>query len=291
MLPAGVDGQGAFDTDLGVPVYLFNNAWRRYSDDSTIAILGFDADALAYVTAVEAEDVAALEAGVKSAINDFVLGCKADGTWDAIKSCCILAGARTLTGALVPLKGTGPTNFNFVSGDYNRETGLLGDGITRYLNSNRNNNADPQNSVSHAVWISVAQSAGGYVPIGAGYNLTGSTRCSTSLSPLVSTIRIRTSAAMGPNPAAGAINNSFFGYRRSASNASLLRMNSIDYPRTEVSETPYDGNVFVFADNNNGSTAANTSSRLAFYSIGESLDLALLDSRVSTLITAIGDAI
>ena len=288
MLPAGVDGQVAFDTDIGVPVYYFDSAWRRYSDDSIIASLGFDADALAYIAAVEAEDGDDLEAGVKSAINDFVVGCKSDGIWTAIKSSCILAGARTLTGALVPLKGTAPTNFNFVSGDYSRTTGLVGDGSTKYLNSNRNNNADPQNSVSHAVWISVAQSTGGYVPIGAGFNSTGSTRCSTSLNPLVSTIRIRTSAAMGSNPAAGAINNSFFGYRRSASNASLLRMNSIDYPRTEVSETPYDGNVFVFADNNNGSTVAITSSRLAFYSIGESLDLALLDARVTTLINAYG---
>ena len=39
MLPAGVDGQVAFDTDLGVPVYFFNGSWRRYSDDSTIDCL------------------------------------------------------------------------------------------------------------------------------------------------------------------------------------------------------------------------------------------------------------
>jgi hypothetical protein len=34
-----------------------------------------------------------------------------------------------------------------------------------------------------------------------------------------------------------------------------------------------------------------TSARLAFYSIGESLDLAALDASVSALITAIGNAI
>jgi hypothetical protein len=96
----------------------------------------FDADAQAYITAVETADRQALEAGVRTAINDFVVGCKADGIWDAIKASCIMAGARTLTGALVPLKGTAPTNYNFVPGDYNRKTGLVGDGSSKNLNSN-----------------------------------------------------------------------------------------------------------------------------------------------------------
>jgi hypothetical protein len=38
-------------------------------------------------------------------------------------------------------------------------------------------------------------------------------------------------------------------------------------------------------------TAGYSNARLAFYSIGESLDLAALDTRVSALITAIGAAI
>ena len=250
-----------------------------------------DADAQTYLRAVETADGQALEPAVAVAVNDFVIGCKSDGIWSAIKASCILAGARTLTGALVPLVGTAPTNVNFVSGDYNRKTGLAGDGSTKYLNSNRNNNADPQDSASRGVWISTAQAVGGYVPIGAGFNLTGATRCSTSLDPLVSTIRIRTSAVMGANPTAGAVSNSFFGFRRSASDASLLRMSSVDYSRTEASETPFNGNVFVFADNNAGTPTAITSSRLAFYSIGESLDLALLDTRVTALINAFAAAI
>ena len=110
-----------------------------------------DADAIAYVNAVEAADGQLLEFAVGKAINDFVVGCKLDNTWPAIKASCILAGARTLTGALVPLVGTAPTNNNFASGDYNRKTGLVGNGSTKYLDSNRNNNADPQNSNHNAV--------------------------------------------------------------------------------------------------------------------------------------------
>ncbi|MCP4832791.1 MAG: hypothetical protein GY886_11325, partial [Gammaproteobacteria bacterium] len=68
----------------------------------------FDSDASTYIDAVEATDGQALETGVRVAINDFVLGCKQDGIWNAIKASCILAGARTLDGALVPLTGTAP---------------------------------------------------------------------------------------------------------------------------------------------------------------------------------------
>jgi len=86
-----------------------------------------------------------------------------------------LAGARTLTGALVPLVGTAPTNFNFVSGDYNRETGL-GDAsnATKYLNSNRAGNADPQNSRHVAAYASSAISNNGAV-LNAGGIGTGAT--------------------------------------------------------------------------------------------------------------------
>jgi len=85
----------------------------------------FDADASTYIEAVEVADGQALETGVRYAINDFVIGCKQDGIWDAIKASCIMAGARTLDGALVPLVGTAPTNYNFVAGDYNRELSLI----------------------------------------------------------------------------------------------------------------------------------------------------------------------
>ncbi|NBN88588.1 MAG: hypothetical protein EBV32_05835, partial [Proteobacteria bacterium] len=76
-----------------------------------------DADANAYIAAVETADGQALEGDTRAAITAFVVGCKADGIWNAIKASCILAGARTLSGALVPLIGTAPTNNNFVSGD------------------------------------------------------------------------------------------------------------------------------------------------------------------------------
>jgi hypothetical protein len=285
MLPAGVDGQVAFDTDIGVPVYLFNGAWRRYSDDSIIASIAFDADALAYIAAVETADGEPLEAGVKNAINNFVVGCKSDGIWTSIKSSCILAGARTLSGALTPLVGTAPTNFNFVTGDYNRETGLLGNGTTKYLDSNRNNNADPQDNNHQAVWISTASSYGqARVYIGAGVVDSGTTHIVKGSTDLFFT-RNRNSTSSSPISDAVV---GFAGHSRATSSLYTTRVNATNYNTSVTFQVPYAGNVFVFATN---PASLYADARQAFYSIGESLDLALLDARVSTLITAIGDAI
>ena len=124
-------------------------------------VFTYDTDAGNYIQAVEVADGQALEPATRQAINNFVIGCKQDGIWNAIKASCILSGARTLNGALQPLVGTAPTNVGglFVSGDYTRKTGLVGDGSTKYLDSNRNNNADPQNSKHLAVYIQTVGAA------------------------------------------------------------------------------------------------------------------------------------
>jgi len=113
------------------------------------------ADVNAYITAVETADGGvALEAGVRDAINTFITGCKSDGIWSAIKASCILMGARTLSGALTPLVGSAPTNNNFVSGDYNRKTGLVGDGTSKSLAANRLANDDPTDNCHLAAYVS-----------------------------------------------------------------------------------------------------------------------------------------
>jgi hypothetical protein len=253
-----------------------------------------DDDAQAYITAVQAADTQDLEFSVIFAINDFVVGCKADGIWDAIKSSCILAGARTLTGALIPLKGTAPTNVNFVSGDYNRKTGLVGNGTTKYLNSNRNNNADPQNSKHLAVYASTrntedalklycgsVQAAGGtgdsQIFSGLSANKISS-RCNIDIT-LTSTGNLHST-------------NGFFGASRNNSSNYDLRGSSINETITRNSNPPNGLSIFIFNRNLQGAPDyIYSNARLAFYSIGESLDLALLDARVTTLINAYSTAI
>jgi hypothetical protein len=243
-----------------------------------------DPDAAAYIAAVEAADTQALEPAVRTAINDFVVGCKADGTWAAIKASCIMAGARTRPGAMVPLVGAAPTNVGglFVSGDYNRKTGLVGDGSTKYLDSNRNNNADPQNSNHLAVYATTAQQG---ATIGAGVSENGSTAISNT-----TVIRGR-SRSSSLATSSLQLTAGFHGINRSSSTTVLVRGNGSLESISQTSQTAFNGNILVFARGTPASPIDYTSSRLAFYSIGESLDLALLDARVTALINAFDAAI
>jgi hypothetical protein len=248
-----------------------------------------DKDAAIYLNAVAVQDGEQLEPAVKKAINDFVKGCKQDGIWDAIKACAILAGARTLNGALVALKGSNPTNNGpFVSGDYDRETGLVGNASTKYLDTNRNNNADGQNDQHMAVYVSTATASGGAY-IGAGHVDSGSTHFGRTTTGLFS--RNRNSAAQVGGTAS---QTGFIGVSRSASGSYVRRSGSSNSTLTQTSETPLNQNIWLYATVGPSSTNAPInlgSGRVAFYSVGSSLTLSTLQSRVDALYSAIGAAI
>ena len=252
----------------------------------------FDSDASTYIDAVETADGQALETGVRIAINDFVLGCKQDGIWNAIKASCILAGARTLTGALVPLVGSAPTNNNFVSADYDRETGLKGNGSTKYLDSNRADDDDPLNDFHFSVNVTTtAIGASNEFAIGgittAGNNGSFIYNGSGTLFAIVRTSSSATFSVAGAGASTG-----FIGASRSGASTSQLVANQTFYENTTQSSTASaTHNNLVFCRGVNGTPSSFTAARLSFYSIGESLDLALLDTRVSNLMTAIGAAI
>jgi hypothetical protein len=247
-----------------------------------------DDDSRAYIAAVEAADGQSLESGVKMAIDAFVLGCKADGIWTAIKASCIIAGARTLTGALVPLVGTAPTNVGpFVSGDYNRETGLVGDGSTKYLDSNTPNSAAPLNNSHVSIFASTQQSSNqGRYYIGAA-ETNNTTGIGGDTNVQYSTWVINDAGSAVPRfQDAG---TGFKGLARSNSNNYVRRTSAISSTITRAATATAPGNQTfgVFARNN----SALSNARLAFYSIGESLDLTLLDARVTDLINAFAAAI
>jgi hypothetical protein len=247
-----------------------------------------ESEAIDYVAAVEAADGQELEFGVAKAINDFVVGCKSDGIWNAIKASCILAGARTLDGALVPLVGGAPTPNNFVSGDYDRETGLVGDGSTKYLDSNRASNSDPQNSKHASVYVSTKTGAGpflGAISAGPVYTWIGPGNSSGNDIYVLNS----TSLVVVPRPTS----LGFHGLSRTSSTNLFYRIGSSTTAVSNSSAATDSETTEIFRVDR---TAASFSivygaSRLAFYSIGESLDLALLDTRVSNLMTAIGAAI
>lgn len=247
----------------------------------------YDPDAQGFINRVIAADVAAgntsgLEVGVQDAYNAFVVGCKSDGIWSAIKASCILAGARTLSGALVPLVGAAPTRQGTEGGwNYNRKTGLAGNGTNNYLNSNRNNNADPQNnqhlSCFATTYTSTTQGLIGATVGGTGASNIGFFAGNTFFRSRNGSIDTINSNAAG-----------FLGSSRGSASGYTCRINKVNTSFTRASEGPSSNAIEVYSQ---GSAQNISNSRLALYSIGEALDLALLDARVTSLINAIAAAI
>lgn len=241
-----------------------------------------DSDAEAYLVAVETADAMQLEQSVADAINSFVVGCKSDGIWTALKASCLLAGARTLNGALVPLVGSAPTNNNFVTADYSRKIGLIGNAISKGLVTNRNNNQDPQNSKHISVYVTQTYGVNNTNYMG-GTLTNGTSQLFISSSTQVTHRLNSTSGSILSTNFVGLI-----GTNRSNSTQIVSRGNQISTTSSVTSQTPLNQVLRVFT---NGNGANGSAGRIAFYSIGESLDLAALDTRVSTLMTDLAAAI
>jgi len=255
-----------------------------------------DPDALTYLAAVAAADGAPVEVGVAVAVDDFFRGIKADGTFSALKAACLLCGARTLAGALVPLVGTAPTNVadGFVSGDYTRggaTPGLKGDG-TSYLDSGRANDADPQNDCHHSAYLTQQTTFGATEALIGTAHAIGLRPAITLGINSVDDVFVRCNTEDALAIAGEGRSTGFFGVSRNSSAAFGARVNGADYTLSSASIAPSTLDSFVFARNSVGSPINITSARLAFYSIGESIsDLAAFDARVTALITAIGAAV
>jgi len=101
----------------------------------------YDSDALAWFTAVQATgaNFGSSPASItsnKAAFNIAFLSLKSAGIWSSIQQACFLVGPSTYQGAFVNIKlSSNPTNNNFDSGDYNRLTGLKGNGTNKWLDS------------------------------------------------------------------------------------------------------------------------------------------------------------
>lgn len=236
-----------------------------------------DPDAADYFARIVAAG-STISAGNQAAVNAFVVGCKADGIWSAIKASCILAGADDLTGALVPLVGAAPTNFNFVAGDYSRTTGLKGDGLSKNLNANRDNAADPQNSKHIYARVSEIDTTGAVT-----WHLIGTTNVNGGS-------HLRYSSGFWNFRANGTLRiaSSVIGL----GGYGCTRNNSTDHTQMEAGvalsfprlSSLLSGETRIFA-RSGGFERSNA--RLSFYSIGEHLDLTLLDARLTTLMSSL----
>jgi hypothetical protein len=247
-----------------------------------------DSDAAAYVTAVEAADAQQLETGVKSAIDALFVGLKADGEWNAFGVLHCLAGPRTLAGLAVPMKGAAPTLVNFVSGDINRKTGLVGDVSTKYINSNRNNNTDGQNNQQMWSYLSSLPSADTTRAImGVGVAANGSTHIGHFTTVGTGFVRSRSATSATVSISVGLVgisrnNSSNYDYRSAETTTTI----------TQASQTPLAGNIFYYARNNSGSVNSPSNHRAAFKCVGEAwTNPANIEARIDTYMSAIAAAI
>lgn len=260
-------------------------------------VVGYDSDALVYINAVEVADGQALEGSVKDAYNTFVVGCKSDGVWSAIKASCIMAGARTLSGALVPLVGVAPSGFNLASGTYSRVTGLKGDRAAMYLSTNRASSADPQNNLHFSVYLtSAGTSTVDRTHIATRYSGVANSDFSDIFSSSINQLLMRSRNANGTlnsntfsSPAGSTVG--LLATTRSASGSFTLRYNSqsvlVSGAPENISYSPLANSNFALYARPQTPPILYSDARIAFYSIGESLDLALLDARVDRLINDI----
>ena len=199
--------------------------------------------------------------------------------WDTMGTMTTLVGKKW-EGLLVPLRDGMDvgTNVNFVSGDFNAKTGLLCDG-NKKINSNRNNNADPQNSQSMGFWRTTSGSIGvgvGFIGVGGG----GTAGSSGILQVTNNQTAFRSRQTGGGGVAFIGWELGYSGVNRATAENYSYRVSGESFTVTEASQTPHNSPIGVFqrmtSNEFSGSTA--TGHRFSLYHIGPALDLATLDS-------------
>lgn len=254
----------------------------------TLQSVPIDSDATAYITAVETADGATLEDDVKAAINSFFISLKRDSLWASITSACIMSGARTVAGCLVPIKGLAPVNFNsnFVSGDYNRKTGLKGNGTTKRLNTQYTGDDFAQNNVH----ISIYRTAADTVNVTTGLMGDGVLDSGTLGLTMFSRGydgRCQSSTRVHYNATEDLNGLGFYGISRAESSQYTARAAGVSSTVADTSQPPFTGEIIVFGRNG----AATTDSRMTWYSLGTSINLGLLDASLETLMANLDAAI
>jgi len=287
-LASSVTRLAFYSSGAGLNLRILDSLFKIYRQKvlrvlSTYSVI--DSDANNYIKKIEAADNFALENNIKEAIDTLILGLKEDNIWTPIKASCIMSGAKTIDGALTALAGNNPLRFNFNPAAYRRSTGLIGifDGV-RYLDSLRANNADPQDNNHRAVYAS-QYSINWYI---ASTNVTGSDGIG-AFGQSAGALQTQSRSAVNAWIQAGANTNGFLGIARNSSASYEVRGNQNTSTVNSTSLTPSTGNITIFA-RPGGGVNSNTDARLSFYSIGEYLNLTLLNNRLNTFMTSLSNA-
>jgi hypothetical protein len=185
--------------------------------------------------------------------------------------------------------GTAPTNVGpFVSGDYNRKTGLVGDGSTKRLDCNYNDSNDLRTNRHRCIFVSgksTVFNVNGDVAYIGNTGAPGSMRIS---SRSATEILVRSPDAGAGNVLVSPHQPGFMGFTRSSDSEFVYRNAGVQSTHSPVIIT---GPTSTSVSIHSSGTGGFTNGRVSFYSLGEILNLAIYESRVNDLINAIAAAI
>lgn len=218
---------------------------------------------------------------VKNAINNFVQGCKADGTWLKIIEAYLLAGV-TFSGVRAKLKRAGTatlTTVNFVSGDFSPAgigAGLSGNGTNKRVDTGLLGSGVNEDDLSWGSYMTSVGSIGRTVMV---WNVNGYQIYRSGSH----TIHIGGTLLMANMSSPG-----FYAATKRSDTNGQAYFNGTSVATSASVPGAISGQLSLFAQNNNGFAS---DCRQAFAFAGTALtdtDAANLSTRVNALMTAIG---
>jgi hypothetical protein len=260
-------------------------------DNQLYDIIDFcgDSDARNYIARIESQDGQPLEEGVRNAYCKLVADLKENEIWPLITCCCILAGARTINGAIEPLVGADQLIINgpWPESHYNRKTGLYSD-ANRYINTQAQSN-------SHAaIWLSSFTRDSGDIENKTYIGFRPLTGAETSIARSVfqTTFRVASLSALAAAPSS---NLNFIGVSRIDGTQLTFRVNGLNSTQGNSSSSGPTGEMYVYALNGIPfQTERIPKARIAFYSIGGTLSgtqLQQFDSIITSFLNTINTEI
>jgi hypothetical protein len=216
-----------------------------------------------------------------NAVNQYVLDLKAiSGHWDTITQLVVFAGATTVAGGLVPIKGLTPTHSNLVAGDFALKTGVKGNAANKYIDTGYTHTSFGQDDMHTYCLVTEASSANTHALFGNGGASNGAwsivwnnaTRCRGT------TAQTFSSTATGGYGLNRSISSS---YQRMLADTVGTQVNS----STTTNASPY----YLLARSGNGSTTpvAFSNARILVWAIGPASTLANYTTPGNDLQTAL----
>jgi len=251
-------GDGLTDTEAAnfyTAVQAYQTTLGRSIGTQTVS----DADAQAFVTAANITDQVQADA-----INNLVIGMKADGIWTKMKSIYPIVGGVASSHA-VNLKTPGTFNLTFTNAWTHSSTGMTPNGTSAYANTGFNplTQSLPRNSASMGV-----------------YNRTDTLTTGAHGQRVSNTFEIF--ERWTNNTAYCYINDNSGGFQtanldsrglfqgsRTALSSIRLNINTAQYTGTQASTGDSNGNLWIGASNNGGTGTFFNNREIAFFYIGE----------------------